>query len=50
MLDQVTIRVSDRVASRRFYETVLAPLGSGHGLVAGGDSDDTNVEAVNHSR
>ena len=27
MFDHVTIRVSDRAASRRFYETVLAPLG-----------------------
>lgn len=27
MFDHVTIRVSDRDASRRFYDTVLAPLG-----------------------
>ena len=27
MFDHVTIRVSDRAASERFYETVLAPLG-----------------------
>jgi catechol 2,3-dioxygenase-like lactoylglutathione lyase family enzyme len=27
MFDHVTIRVSDRVASERFYETVLTPLG-----------------------
>ena len=27
MFDHVTIRVADSVASRRFYETVLAPLG-----------------------
>ena len=27
MFDHVTIRVSDREASRRFYDTVLAPLG-----------------------
>ncbi len=27
MFDHVTIRVSDRAASRRFYDTVLAPLG-----------------------
>jgi catechol 2,3-dioxygenase-like lactoylglutathione lyase family enzyme len=27
LFDHVTIRVSDRGASRRFYETVLAPLG-----------------------
>jgi catechol 2,3-dioxygenase-like lactoylglutathione lyase family enzyme len=27
VFDHVTIRVSDREASRRFYETVLAPLG-----------------------
>lgn len=27
MFDHVTVRVSDHLASRRFYETVLAPLG-----------------------
>ncbi len=27
MFDHVTVRVSDHHASRRFYETVLAPLG-----------------------
>ena len=27
MFDHVTIRVSDRAASERFYETVLATLG-----------------------
>src|SRR3954447_6881642 len=27
MFDHVTIRVSDRAASERFYDTVLAPLG-----------------------
>jgi catechol 2,3-dioxygenase-like lactoylglutathione lyase family enzyme len=27
VFDHVTIRVSSRDASRRFYETVLAPLG-----------------------
>jgi catechol 2,3-dioxygenase-like lactoylglutathione lyase family enzyme len=27
MFDHVTIRVNDRAASRRFYDTVLAPLG-----------------------
>src|SRR5215210_3209172 len=27
MLDHVTLRVSDLAASRRFYDTVLAPLG-----------------------
>ena len=27
MFDHVTIRAADRIASRRFYETVLAPLG-----------------------
>jgi len=31
MLDHVTIRVSGRAASRRFYEAVLAPLGVGPG-------------------
>lgn len=29
MFDHVEIRVSDRAASRRFYDTVLAPLGYG---------------------
>lgn len=28
MIDHVTLRVSDLEASRRFYDTVLAPLGS----------------------
>ena len=27
MFDHVTIRVSDRAASERFYDTVLTPLG-----------------------
>jgi catechol 2,3-dioxygenase-like lactoylglutathione lyase family enzyme len=27
MFDRVTIRVSDMAASRRFYDTVFAPLG-----------------------
>jgi len=27
MFDHVTIRVADRAASQRFYETVLAALG-----------------------
>src|SRR5260370_39495641 len=28
MFDHVTIRVADRAASERFYDTVLAPLGT----------------------
>ncbi|MFL6159312.1 MAG: VOC family protein, partial [Marmoricola sp.] len=32
MFDHVTIRVSDRTASERFYDTVLAPLGHGRVL------------------
>ena len=38
MFDHVTIRVSDREASRRFYETVLAPLG--HPVSHSGDQFD----------
>ena len=38
MFDHVTIRVSDRDASRRFYETVLAPLG--HAISSAGDHFD----------
>ncbi|HEY2355261.1 MAG TPA: hypothetical protein VGH79_10235 [Gaiellaceae bacterium] len=41
MLDHVTIRVSDREASRRFCTTVLA-----FAL----DPDGNTVEAVNHNR
>ena len=38
MFDHVTIRVSDRDASRHFYETVLAPLG--HVISHSGDHFD----------
>lgn len=38
MFDHVTIRVSDRAASRRFYETVLAQLG--HVISHSGDHFD----------
>jgi catechol 2,3-dioxygenase-like lactoylglutathione lyase family enzyme len=37
MIDHVTIRVSDYEASKRFYSTVLAPLG--HGL----DAEDAEL-------
>jgi catechol 2,3-dioxygenase-like lactoylglutathione lyase family enzyme len=41
VFDHVTIRVSDREASRRFYETVLAPLG--HAIShSGGHFDEWN--------
>jgi catechol 2,3-dioxygenase-like lactoylglutathione lyase family enzyme len=41
VFDHVTIRVSERDASRRFYETVLAALG--HELtVSGGQLDEWN--------
>jgi catechol 2,3-dioxygenase-like lactoylglutathione lyase family enzyme len=39
VFDHVTIRVSDRAASERFYATVLAPLG-----VARTHSDETFAE------
>jgi catechol 2,3-dioxygenase-like lactoylglutathione lyase family enzyme len=38
VFDHVTIRVSDRPASRRFYQTVLEPLG--HGLTHSGEEFD----------
>jgi len=38
VFDHVTIRVSDRAASRRFYETALAPLG--HGITHSADDFD----------
>ena len=39
-IDHVTLRVSDFAASRRFYSTVLAPLGS----ELGWDDDDRLAE------
>ena len=41
MFDHVTIRVSDRDASRRFYETVLSPLG--HSASHSDDGPEWNV-------
>ena len=41
MFDHVTIRVSDRGASERVYDTVLGTLGIGRG---------NNVELVIHHR
>jgi catechol 2,3-dioxygenase-like lactoylglutathione lyase family enzyme len=41
VLDHVTIRVADRAASRRFYDTVLAPLGHARSY-SGGDFDEWN--------
>jgi len=38
VFDHVTVRVADRGASRRFYETVLAPLG--HVLTSSGGHYD----------
>lgn len=49
MFDHVTIRVSDRDASRRFYETVLAPLG--HAVThSGGHFDQWNDFGVAQAR
>jgi len=39
VFDHVTIRVSDRGASKRFYETVPAALGIGRGRI---DADATH--------
>jgi catechol 2,3-dioxygenase-like lactoylglutathione lyase family enzyme len=41
VFDHVTTRVSDREASRRFYETVLAPLGYAISY-SGGHFDEWN--------
>jgi catechol 2,3-dioxygenase-like lactoylglutathione lyase family enzyme len=49
LFDHVTIRVSDREASRRFYETVLAPLG--HAIShSGGYFDEWNDFGVAQAR
>ena len=49
MFDHVTIRVSDRDASRRFYETVLTPLG--HAITnSGGQFDEWNDFGVAQAR
>jgi catechol 2,3-dioxygenase-like lactoylglutathione lyase family enzyme len=45
VFDHVTIRVSDRAASERFYPTVLRTLGV-EPSYAGGN----NAEVVNHNR
>ena len=49
MFDHVTIRVSDREASRRFYETVLEPLG--HAIShSGGHFDGWNDFGIAQAR
>ncbi|MDQ2909579.1 MAG: VOC family protein [Actinomycetota bacterium] len=49
MFDHVTVRVSDRDASRRFYETVLAPLG--HAISnSGGHFDEWNDFGIAQAR
>jgi len=49
MFDHVTVRVADREASRRFYETVLAPLG--HVLTSsGGHYDEWNDFGIAQAR
>jgi catechol 2,3-dioxygenase-like lactoylglutathione lyase family enzyme len=49
VFDHVTIRVADRDASRRFYETVLAPLG--HAIShSGGHFDEWNDFGVAQAR
>lgn len=49
MFDHVTIRVSDRAASRRFYETVLAPVG--HAIThSSGDFDEWNDFGISQAR
>jgi catechol-2,3-dioxygenase len=45
VFDHVTIRVSERAVSERFYETVLRTLGAF--LL---DPDGNNVEVVSHNR
>src|ERR671936_787557 len=45
VFDHVTIRVSDREASRRFYETVLASLGHAP-TYRGADFDEWNDFSV----
>ena len=48
MFDHVTIRASDRGATERFYDTVLAPLGisKSHADADGAMWDDLGMYAV----
>jgi catechol 2,3-dioxygenase-like lactoylglutathione lyase family enzyme len=52
VFDHVTVRVSDREASRRFYETLLAPLGLGitHSVDHFDEWDDFGIAEAREDR